>query len=731
MTELVNLSDTTVVKAGNAFCVASRDGGLPLAGDHPLGLYLNDCRFLRGHELRVGGQPLRLLVASDAAGSAAVYELTNPDVPLSDGGRLPLQSLRVRVERRMVAGGMAERITIRSHARERVELELELRVDADFRPMLELRGLVAPIARDVRRQARGDVLELAAVGVDGRERSTTIACPGAVAEEDGRLRVVVALDPGEALTRDVRFTLVDPDERAALGGGNVGAELPPAGTEADAWLADRPRLEVDDALIDRVLRRSLLDMRLLASDLDGQRYYAAGVPWYAALFGRDSIIASLELLAFDPAMAEETLRLLAARLGTRVDDEHDEEPGKVVHELRRGELAVRELTPLARYFGTVDATPLFLCLLCEHADWTGSLALFEELRPQVEQALRWIDEFGDLDGDGLLEYRCRSTAGLANQGWKDSWDGVLDEHGDPLVAPIALVEVQGYVVAAKRRLGRLFELGGNAARGHALREQAARVARDLERFWLADRGFYAMGMDAHKRPSRALASNQGHLLWALAVPPERATAVRDALMRPEAYSGWGVRTLGEGERAFNPVGYHTGTVWPHDNALFAVGLRRYGFDQAFLRIFEDLLDAAASFSDYRLPELFAGFSRADYEEPVPYPVACSPQAWAAGALPAMLTAGLGIVPDGLRRTLRIRRPSLPRHLDRLAVHGLRVADARVDLLFERVARRPETVALTDVHIDGDVDVVLEIGSGGDQERAPSLEQVLGPSATPA
>jgi glycogen debranching enzyme len=202
-------------------------------------------------------------------------------------------------------------------------------------------------------------------------------------------------------------------------------------------------------------------------------------------------------------------------------------------------------------------------------------------------------------------------------------------------------------------------------------------------------------------------------------------------MRPEAYSGWGVRTLGEGERAFNPVGYHTGTVWPHDNALFAVGLRRYGFDQAFLRIFEDLLDAAASFSDYRLPELFAGFSRADYEEPVPYPDACSPQAWAAGALPAMLTAGLGIVPDGLRRTLRIRRPSLPRHLDRLAVHGLCVADARVDLLFERVARRPETVALTDVHIDGDVDVVLEIGSGGDQERAPSLEQVLGPSATPA
>ncbi|MEA2256844.1 MAG: hypothetical protein QOG35_2889 [Solirubrobacteraceae bacterium] len=730
MTDLVNLADTTVVKAGNAFCVAWRDGSLPLDLDHPLGLYLNDCRFLRGHELRLGGQLLRLLVASDAAGAAAVYELTNPDVPLAGGGTLPLQSLRVRVERRMLPAGMAERITVRSHARERVELELELRVDADFRPRLELRGIVEPIAREVRRRAGGDAVELAAVGVVGRERSTTIACAGAVAEDDGRLRVPVALDPGETLTRDVRFALVDPDERAPSAGRHAAAELPVAGAEADAWLADRPRLEVDDALIDRVLRRSLLDMRLLGSDLDGQRYYAAGVPWYAALFGRDSIIAALELLAFDPAMAQETLRLLAARLGTRVDDEHDEEPGKVVHELRGGELAVHELSPLVRYYGTVDATPLFLCLLCEHADWTGSLELFAELRPQVEQALRWIDEFGDLDGDGLLEYRCRSSAGLANQGWKDSWDGVVDEHGAPLAPPIALVEVQGYVVAAKRRLARLFELDGDAARAQALREQAAGVARDLERFWLADGAFYAMGMDARKRPSRALASNQGHLLWALAIPPQRAAAVRDALMGPGAYSGWGVRTLADGERAFNPVGYHTGSVWPHDNALFAVGLRRYGFDEAFLRIFEDLLDVAAAFSDYRLPELFAGFSRADYEEPVPYPVACSPQAWAAGALPAMLTAGLGLVPDALRQTLRIRRPSLPRHLDRLALHGLRVADSRVDLLFERVTRHPETVALTDVHIDGDVDVVLEIGSGG-QERAPSLEDVLGASAAPA
>jgi glycogen debranching enzyme len=707
VSELINLSETTVVKAENCFCVALRDGRLPLQDDHPLGLYLDDCRYLRGHELLLGGRPPRLLVASDAAGSGAVYELTNPDLVLDGGRELPLQSLRLRVERRMLARGMLDRITLHSHTRDPVELELELRCDADFRPMLEVRELVEPAVREVRRQARGDTLAFAATGLDGRERSTTISCAGAVAEED-HLRILVALEPGEARTLDVLFTL---DLRDGRAGGPQPSTHP--GAEADAWLADRPRVEVDDELVGRVLRRSLLDLRLLSSELDGRRYFAAGTPWYATLFGRDSIITALEVLPFDIAIAEETLCLLAERLGTRVDDEHDEEPGKVLHELRRGELAERGLTPMARYYGTVDATPLFLCLLCEHADWTGSLELFGVLRPQVEQALRWLDDFGDLDGDGLLDYRCRSSRGLVNQGWKDSWDGVVDEQGVPLEAPIALVEAQGYAISAKRRLARLFELEGDTGRASELREDAARAAGALERFWLPDLRWYAMALDAEKRPSRALASNQGHLLWAGAVAPERAAAIRDALMAEGAYSGWGVRTLAAGERAFNPVGYHTGSVWPHDNALFAAGLRRYGFDEAFLRVFEDLLEAASSFAAYRLPELFAGFSRADYEDPVPYPVACSPQAWAAGALPSMLIAGLGLVPDALEGTLRIRRPSLPRHVGRLAVQGLRVGNAGVDLLFERVAGRTDSVALTDVQIDGDLEVVLEVGG-----RAP-------------
>jgi glycogen debranching enzyme len=329
----------------------------------------------------------------------------------------------------MFREGMVDRITLRSHARKRLELELELRVDTDFRPMLEVRGLISPATRTVRREAAGERLRLSAVGLDDRERSTTVVCPGAAAEDDGRFRVPVKLDPGDAHVLETRFELAQqngdsgsgPNRAARLG---ARRSTSTAGAEADAWLANRACVEVDDDLFDRIFSRSLLDLRLLASSLDDQRYFAAGLPWYATLFGRDSIITALQMLAFDPTMAEETLRLLARRLGTRIDDEHDEEPGKVLHELRGGELAATNLTPLVRYYGTVDATPLFLCLLCEHADWTGSLDLFRELRPQVEQALRWIDDFGDLDGDGLLEYRCRSSAGLCQPGL----EGLVGRH---------------------------------------------------------------------------------------------------------------------------------------------------------------------------------------------------------------------------------------------------------------------------------------------------------------
>ena len=373
---------------------------------------------------------------------------------------------------------------------------------------------------------------------------------------------------------------------------------------------------------------------MLRSPLDGHEFHAAGVPWFATLFGRDSIITALEVLAFDPSVAEQTLRVLGERLGRRLDPWREEEPGKVLHELRVGEVAALGLTPLSRYYGSVDATPLFLSLLVEHTAWRGDLELFRELRGAVDAALGWIDRHGDHDGDGLLDYRASVPEGLRNQGWKDSEDGVLDGHGVPLEPPIALVEAQAYVVHAKRGLADLFARDGDVARARApggpgrraggrpgaLLDPRARLLRDGARRRGAaehgaglEPGAPALGAAPCRRSARGASATRS---WA-----RRCS-------RAGASGPWRM-----GEAGFNPVGYHLGTVWPHDTAIAAAGLRRYGFDEDFTEVFEALLEAASHAEAYRLPELFAGFSRTQFETPVPYPVACHPQAWAAARSP--------------------------------------------------------------------------------------------------
>jgi glycogen debranching enzyme len=712
----VNLAETIVIKEENVFVVCQRDGSFPVDTPHPLGVYSDDCRFLSGHELRVNGMRPRLLVASASPGSESVHELTNPATPLPGGRVLPLQSLQIRIDRRVTGElELEETLLVHSYDREPLYLDVDLRLQADFEPMLAIRGIVEPgggAGVAVERRPQG--VRFAVQGRDGRHRATTVdadrVCePGT---HPGALRFALSLEPGGAETITLRYALYEGDEPATT----VRAAPRATRRTPDAWLQERTVVETDDELFNRVLRRSLLDMRMLHSRLGSNGYYAAGVPWYATLFGRDSLITATEMLAFDPPMAAQTLRVLAGLIGTRDDPDHDEEPGKVLHELRVGEVARLGASPLARYYGTVDATPLFLCLLCEHADWSGDLSLFRELRGEVEAMLAWIDGPGDRDGDGLLEYRRRAEHGLRNQGWKDSDEGVLDEDGRPLEPPVALIEPQAYALRAKRRLARLFHLDGDEPRARALLAEARALRDRLERFWLPECGYYSMGFGGDGRLSKALASNQGHLLWGLSLPQERAKAVRDSLMSDAMFSGWGIRTLAAGEAGFNPVGYHLGTVWPHDTAMIAFGLRKYGFDDDFALIFEALLEAASNAEAYRLPELFAGFSRTQFETPVPYPVACQPQAWAAGAIPYLVTGGLGLVPDGLERRLRVRRPSLPSWLNRVEVRGLRLADARVDLLFER-AGAGEQVALTDARIEGDVEVVLEISASREPTHA--------------
>jgi glycogen debranching enzyme len=415
-------------------------------------------------------------------------------------------------------------------------------------------------------------------------------------------------------------------------------------------------------------------------------YLAAGIPWYVALFGRDSLITAFETLAYHPALAKSTLLLLAQYQGAQHNAFQDEEPGKILHELRVGERANLREVPMIPYYGTVDATPWFLILLAEYVRWTGDLALFHQLRKNVNRALRWMDA-NEADADniaGYLTYGSRSEKGLLNQGWKDSDNGIVNADGSICQPPIALVELQGYAYYARRALAQLLDATGAHAHAAHLEQQAADLKQRFnDDFWLGGDTGYALCLQRGRRASGAVASNPGQTLFTGIVPSERTQTVAERLMKGDMFCGWGVRTLSAKERAYNPLDYQTGSVWPHDNALIALGMRRQGYIQQMDAIFTGIFQAATHFPEFRLPEVFDGFSMDKYPRPVHYPVACSPQAWAAGALPLLLQTALGLEPDALSHTLHIHRPHLCDWLTSVTVRGLRIGDSTVDLQYRK------------------------------------------------
>jgi glycogen debranching enzyme len=491
--------------------------------------------------------------------------------------------------------------------------------------------------------------------------------------------------------------------------GRRGRPVEAAEAEYVAWHDRCARIRSDGELLDLAIRRGVADLRLLQNDgpNPGEHYLAAGVPWFTTLFGRDSIITALEVLPFMPGIAIETLRVLADWQATEDDPERDMEPGKILHELRVGELARTGELPHRPYYGSADSTPLWLILLEETHRWTGDLELVRSLWPHALAALAWIDRYGDLDGDGFVEYRRRAPRGLINQGWKDSGDSVRYRDGRPAQAPIALVEIQGYVYDAKLRMASLARRLGDTGLAERLEGEAASLhERFNAAFWMDEVGFYAMGLDASKRHIDAIASNAGHCLWSGIVPPERVDTVIDRLIGPELDCGWGVRTYAAGQPGFNPVGYHTGSVWPHDNAIIAAGMKRAGRHEAADRIASRIFEAAQHSPDFRLPELFCGFDRDVASAPVPYPVACSPQAWAAASPLFLLQTMLGMRAEAADGVLELDRPHLPGWLGKVTVHELRVGDRTVDLLFHRW--RGTTTSAEVLRRDGPLELLIRV-----------------------
>lgn len=707
---ITDLASTTLaVKEDDAFLYSDREGDLDAGADHGLGFYVKDTRFLSRYELRLSGRDPVLLSSSADRGYLAQIDLTNPD--LFDEGICcaPQQTLNIR-RLRVVEGGLFERIRVKNYRAEPVSLEVALVLGADFADIFEVRGMVRePRALLEPPRVEGATVTFAHRGLDEVVRSTHVTFSR---EPD---RVVV-----DGSTVEVGFTIDLAPYRTQLLGVSVepriaGAAPPPSDFDGavhglrrsyEEWERDSTRIVTDNEVYNQLLDRSLRDLRVLSTRWDdGHPVLAAGIPWYVAVFGRDALIAAHQILLLNPRPARETLEFLAAHQGTRRDDWRDEEPGKILHEIRQGDLAASGAIPHTPYYGSVDATPWFLILFAQHLRWTGDLAFAERLLPAAEAALRWLDVYGDLDGDGFVEYLCRSPRGIRNQGWKDAEDSMVHEDGRLAEPPIALSEVQGYVHLAKSRMADVFETLGRWEDGQRLRVEAARLKRRFnDAFWLEDARYFAAALDADKRPIRTTMSNPAHGLYCEIIDDDKAGAMVRRLFAPDMFSGWGIRTMGKAAAAYNPMSYHNGSVWPHDNAIIAAGMKRYGFARETNRIATALFDAAVQGDTLRLPELFCGFTRRTPNRPVRYPVACSPQAWAAGSPFLLLQAMLGISARADRRLLTVHRPTLPTWLNTVEVRDLRVADARVSLLFRR---QGEITAFSVLGRHGDVRVVME------------------------
>ena len=637
---------TLSVLDGSTFVVGDRLGDIRAGEGRDHGFFSEDTRFISRWALRVGDTPLELLSVHQSAHFDAQFFLT-PIVGPDDEAPCSI------VRHRLVDDVWMEEVTVTNHLHQTSRLRVVLEVDTDFADLFEVKdGVVC--AREVTYTLDDTSMTLSYQHGDfHRSITVTSSSPAAVTRAGFAFDLELGHGARWSTTLTITPRAAQPGIRfARRGPRGLPTEVREAReAELEAWLARAPALHADDPALARTYRASLSDLGALRMRPDlaqDATLPAAGLPWFMALFGRDSLITSFQALPYLPGLAATTLRVLAARQATRRDDFHEQEPGKILHELRFGELTARGERPHSPYFGSADATPLFLVLLDEYHRWTGDDTLVRALEPNARAALAWIESSGDPDGDGYIEYERRNlTTGLVNQCWKDSWNSIQFADGTLAQGPIATCEIQGYAYDAQRRSARLArEVWNDAPLSDLLERRAADLqARFRRDFWIPERCCHALALDGDKRQVDSLTSNIGHLLWSGILDDGEAAATAERLLDPQLYSGWGVRTLGTGEAGYNPLGYHTGTIWPHDNSLIAAGLARYGHHEAARTVASAIL-AAAPYFEYRLPEVFAGFPDLLTTVPVAFPTASRPQAWAAGTPLLLLTTLLDLQPGG-------------------------------------------------------------------------------------
>jgi glycogen debranching enzyme len=697
---------TLTLKHGDAFAVFDHRGDIGGEPGNSEGLYCRDTRILSQLTLLLEeSRPLLLSSMTQDDNTMFSADLSNPD--LLAGERIALRREQLHVNRLKFIWDCAcfERLQVRNFSDRPLRVRLALQFAADFADLFEVRG--------ERRAARGVIsiqrinareIDLRYLGLDDMQRVTTLQFdPAPQLLDSTRASFVIDLQPKQVKRIFFRAGVRDATD-APWGGRQFYRRLRVARHSLRSSSGRAASIDSSNSLFNEIARRAVADLYMLVTDTAYGPYPYAGTPWFSTPFGRDGIITALMMLWADPQIAKGVLKFLAATQATAVEPERDAEPGKILHEMRFGEMANLREVPFGRYYGSVDATPLFVLLLGEYFARTGDLATVKELWPNALAALAWIDTYGDRDHDGFVEYHRQTKEGLANQGWKDSQDAVFHSDGRFAQGPIALCEVQAYVFGAKTHAARLAGALGFDDQARALSGQAEALRREFEaRFWCEDLSLYALALDGDKQPCRVVSSNSGQVLLTGIADPDRAQRVADTLLGPACFSGWGIRTLGLSEPRYNPMSYHNGSVWPHDNGLIALGLARYGQKRHAAQIFGALFDAATYMELRRLPELFCGFLRRQHSAPTQYPVACSPQAWASATMFALLQASLGLTLTEADRTISFYRPVLPEFLDRLHLRNLRLSTGSVDVLLRR---HGADVSVTQMRREGDVSVVV-------------------------
>ncbi len=676
------------IHQGQTVLVSELDGHINWPSEK--GLYFRDTRIISNWAIYANGEPWELLNGGPIEYYAARIFLTNKSILTEDGPILP-RTLGLTIGR-SIGGGLHEDLDITNNSMKPVRFQLEIAFRCDFADIFEVksgnivrRGQITTEWSERRQRVR-----TAYSNQDFRRAVTTSVAraPGKAVSANGRLSFEVALAPGEAWHACLLYTLEDGDQHFHAPHDCVGETARSSHSETMAeWLKTVAKIEASNEEFYRLFHQALEDMaalRLPMTETDHMVFLpAAGLPWFVAPFGRDSLIVSLQNVLIYPEFARGALEILGSLQAKEDDPYRDAEPGKILHELRYGELAHFKLIPHTPYYGTADATPLYLITL--HAAWraTGDKALLERHLHTAEGCLAWIDKYGDRDGDGFQEYQTRSPVGYENMGWKDSGDSVMYPDGSLVKGPKALCELQGYVYNAWVRMAEAFDALGQPDRARELRVKAAALFKRFnEAFWDEELGFYAYALDGDKNKVLTVASNAGHCLWSGIVPRERATRVVDRLMAPDMWTGWGIRTLSADHRAFNPYNYQTGSVWPHDNAIIAMGFKLYGFGAQAAAVAHDVSVAASHFLLNQLPELYTASERNERNFPVQYIGANVPQAWAAGAVFMLTQALLGFLPDAPRNKLYVD-PFLPAWLPDLTVRDLHIGKHKCDIHFRR------------------------------------------------